>query len=287
MSFWSALANIGSKLIGHGGSSTPSWQTPPFVDPGSMGSDPGGEAGGGSIWSKIAHTIGVGAGKVTGTNPDGSIDWGGMARSGMDVAGSLEKGREAGRADENKFNLTQDQTRMQAMSDKERAIVERAKLEMAQKQDQRTAQSDSFQKVLRGQLAHNLQDVGVNRPYGVPTVEYSGGLRPSAIGEEGRNAGELLSKQAMLSLMNGEQFTPLPGMESFTPSDMKKGNALDTILGTVGTVGGVIDKREASQKADQQTQLIQELLKQAQQTTAAPPRAPVAAGFPDMTDPTA
>ena len=184
------------------------------------------------------------------------------------VAGSLVKGREAGRDKENTQAVTQDAMRLQAMRDFENAQMNRAELELKQKGDKRSSQEDSFRKSILGALTKNMKDGSFNRPDGVPNISLSGGMRVSALGDEGRAAGEALNKQAMLSLLNGEKYADVAGPEKFAPTAMKKGNALDTILGTVGAVGGVADRVRAEGAQDEQNSFIRKLMEQAQAQAA-------------------
>lgn len=180
------------------------------------------------------------------------------------VAGSFAKGREAGRDKENSQAMTQDALRLQAARDLENAMMNRAELELKQKGDKRSSQEDSFRKSILGALTKNMQDGSFNRPEGVPNISLSGGMRPSALGVEGRAAGEELNKQAMLSLLNGEKYADVAGPEKFAPTEMKKGSAIDAILGTVGAVGGVADRVRAEGAQDEQNSFIRKLMEQAQ-----------------------
>lgn len=181
-----------------------------------------------------------------------------------DVAGALGKGREAGRDKENAQAMTMDAMRLQALRDFENAQMNRADLELKQKGDSRAATENNFRNSLLGALAKNMQDGSFNRPEGVPTIALSGGLRPSALGVEGRAAGEALNAQALRSLLEGEKYSPVAAPERFAPTDMKRGNFLDTILGTVGAVGGTANRVATEAKQDEQSSFIKKLIEQAQ-----------------------
>lgn len=218
-----------------------------FALPGAMAAmnDPTGGGGGGSIWSKILRGVSG--------NAAGAI--GGMAKAGAE-------GREKGREQE-----------MQNY-----AI--RNNVDLNQRRFQEESQSDAYKKAMLGALGMNVQDAHFNRPAGVPDTGMTGGLRPSALGMQGRAAAGVLNSQAMKRLTDGEQFDKLPNY---------KGNWIDTVLGTAGVLGGGLDDYKARGKADQNTSLWQELLKQQmqqqpEQTGAAPPyAAPAPAAPPPLT----
>ena len=204
----------------------------------------GGSGGGGSTWQKILGNILTGQGKA-----------GQVAGTAGDVASGIEKGRAADRASQNDFNVLQDRTRLQAQQDFENALENRAALELKQKTEGQSYQGNAYHQAMLGALGKNIQDVTLGGvPGDVPVVQFKGGLRPSAMGPEGRAAAALLNQKAMSDLQNGMQLSSLPEIERFKPSDYKKGNYLDTILGTVGTVGKAGDIwNERTQKGKDQS----------------------------------
>lgn len=182
-----------------------------------------------------------------------------------DVAGSLAKGRETGRDKENAQTITQDQLRLAAAREFEDARMNRADLDLKRRADGRVATENNFRNSLLGALAKNMQDGSFNRPDGVPTIALSGGLRPSALGVEGRAAGEALNAQALKSLLEGEDpYVDVGEAERFAPSKLKKGGAMDTILGTIGAVGGAANRVNTELKQDEQNSFIRKLIEQAQ-----------------------
>lgn len=181
-----------------------------------------------------------------------------------DIAGAVGKGREEGRDKENAQTMNQDAMRLQAMRDFENATMNRSDLELKQKGDSRQATESNFRNALLGALAKNMQDGSFNRPDGVPTIALSGGLRPSALGLEGRAAGEAMSAKALQSLLNGEEYADVAAPERFNPSEMKKGGVIDSILGAAGTVGNVANRVNADNVQTEQNSFIRKLLEQAQ-----------------------
>jgi hypothetical protein len=96
--------------------------------------------------------------------------------------------------------------------------------------------------VARGNLMANMQDVSASHPR-ANVVHFSGGMRPSALGPQGRAAGAQLGNDAMARLMKGDQFDPvqttLPNM--LTPPQIQtqvpKSSFMDKLLGGVA-IGG-------------------------------------------------
>jgi hypothetical protein len=196
-----------------------------------------------SIWQRIG-------GILTGSGLGGKI----MGTAG-DVASGIEKGRASERAGENEFNMGQDRNKIVASQNYEQGLENRAALEMKQQQAGQEYQGSAYRQALLGALGKNLQDVSLGGvPSDVPVVSFGGGLRPSAIGPEGRAAAALLNQKAMANLQAGMHNTPLPELEKFTPSDYKKGNWVDTILGGIGTAGKAGDiwnqRTQAGKDAD-------------------------------------
>jgi hypothetical protein len=92
----------------------------------------------------------------------------------------------------------------------------------------------------RGDLLANVQDLKIGRPAGstIPTFPNSGGLRPSALGPNARQAGSEMSRQALLKLMEGED---LPQYEAPKPPTLDTGGFLEDFLGGAGIAGNIWD----------------------------------------------
>ena len=183
---------------------------------------------------------------------------------GSSVAGGLAAGREAGHAQEG----VQNQQQMSALRDYENAVAQRGVLDLEQRKFAADQQNTSFRNALKSALTLNMKDASFNRPKGVPTISMSGGLRPSALGGDARAAAEMLNARALVSLMDGEKFADLPAIEKYAPT-FSKPNALDTILGVAGTIGKATDRYGATEKQDEQSVFIRELMKKAAAEEAA------------------
>jgi hypothetical protein len=74
-------------------------------------------------------------------------------------------------------------------------------------------QADAYAKARKSALAENVKDVNIDLsslPGNVPTLHFTGGLRPSAYGPEGLAAAQTLNNQAMQQLTNPTTFPAVP-----------------------------------------------------------------------------
>lgn len=92
----------------------------------------------------------------------------------------------------------------------------------------------------RGDLLSNVQDVNISGlPSGVHMANMTGGLRPSVLGPNARQAGSTLSRNALLQLMAGP--TNLPTAPSLTPlPDASAYDSLTKNLGRAGSYAGAL-----------------------------------------------
>ncbi len=209
-----------------------------------LSGDPGMGGSSGTDWKTILGDVFTGEGKT-----------GRVVGTAGDVASGIEEGRSKDRASQNDFNVLQDRTRLQAQQDFENALENRAALELKQQLSGQDYQGNAYRQAMIGALGKNVQDVTLGGvPSDVPVVQFKGGLRPSAVGPEGRAAASLLNEKAMKNLVDGMKTTALPDIERFKPSDYKTGNYIDTILGGIGTVGKIGDIwNERTQKGKDQS----------------------------------
>ena len=127
------------------------------------------------------------------------------------VAGGALSGRAVGRKAEAEIGLDQDQLRL---------LAARLNLQAPQMRAANAA---------RGDLLANVQDVSVGAPRG---TRLSGGTRPSLLSENSRTLGRQMSRDAYLSQMKGDAFTPTPLPES---------GKVDTLLNILSGVGTGVD----------------------------------------------
>lgn len=145
--------------------------------------------------------------------------------AGGAVAGAIGEAKTQNRG-------VQDNFAQQALRDFETQQVNRARLDLDRREDDRAAEQTAFQNAIRSALAKNMQDAAFSRPEGVPMIAFSGGARPSALGEEGREAAALMNNRAMQALMTGPSpHTPLSDPTLLEP---KKAGFWEKLLGPVG-----------------------------------------------------
>lgn len=181
-----------------------------------------------STLGKIGKFAGIAAAPFTG---GASLALTALGTAG-DIASNVAAGRAKGREDEFGANLTQ-------AAHKDRAMLDRAQLEMDRNKAARVAQSDDMSKIMRGNMISNMQ-TGIGqtaRPAGVPTMTFKGGLNAGMLGPEAKAGGAEMSRAALMSMLNGgDKVSDVP-MQDYDAM-MPKSGILDKILSTVGTVGG-------------------------------------------------
>jgi hypothetical protein len=120
----------------------------------------------------------------------------------------------------------------------------------------------------------NMRDVVANRPEGIPTISFGGGPRPSAIGQQGRDAGAVLNQKAMERLISGEKFDQLPPIERMQAPEHKNAGFWENLLGTAGAVGKGISGAQAMQQQGDFQKRIQDLIDQLSKGGGTPPFVP-------------
>lgn len=139
-----------------------------------------------------------------------------------------------------------------------------ANLDLRRRDEDRTAMNDAYLNALRSALASNMQDMSFDRSgfkSDVADVSFSGGMRPSALGSQGRQAAEAMNARALRQLMEG----PAEHTSVTTPTlqEPKEKSFWEKLAGPLSMglsmYGGLAE--QAQQKLQQQT--------------PAPPQAPV------------
>lgn len=170
--------------------------------------------------------------------PWSKIPWSDIISAGGQVAGQAAAGRAAGREREALLNNQRDQLSGSQYSTAQQALMNAGTLDLQRQQFQENSRGGRAKQALIGSLLQGLQDVNISVP-GIKTAQVSGGLRPSAIGAGGRAAAGELEKQALLKMLQGDEFTggDILSMPGLTP--MPQAGRLDSILSTLGTAGSI------------------------------------------------
>jgi hypothetical protein len=151
------------------------------------------------------------------------------------VVGGMGSAATSNRGQQDVLNISRDQIGLRAREGDENAELQRALLELKQREDARAAEQDAYKNAMRSSLAMNMQDASFSRPAGIPTMSFSGGARPSAIGPQGREAAAMLNNRAMQQVMSG----PAPAMQMserqpFQQSEPSKASFWEKLAGPVG-----------------------------------------------------
>jgi len=168
-------------------------------------------------------------------------------KAGGEVAGAVSAGRAGGRAEENLGAQAQDRTAIDRYQAEQLAKLGGANLlEGATKDRADRFLTDSMvraKQVGLGDLLANMQDVDISGlPSYIPHMQFTGGLRPSALGPNARQAGRNLSRQALEAQMSGADIPNLPdvsGLGTNAPdlTPLQHAGKLDTILNMLGYAG--------------------------------------------------
>jgi hypothetical protein len=161
------------------------------------------------------------------------MDWLALAQVAGPALASMAGGRAKGRADEAGINQQQDALANSQYAARQSAEMQAGNLDLQRKMFTENSRGGRAKQALIGDLLSKLQDVSINIP-GIQNAQVSGGLRPSALGEMGRGAGSELSRQALLALMEGDQFQGGERLAAPGLTPLPKGNALDSILSIAG-----------------------------------------------------
>lgn len=116
--------------------------------------------------------------------------------------------------------------------------LSRDRNELVRNQQVIQAPATRTKQVAAGDALQNVQDVDWNyQPQSgpLPPVSYTGGLRPSMLGDNARQAGGELSRQALMHLMNQDDVPPLAPMTQETGGEKAMAG-----VGLGANIGGLI-----------------------------------------------
>jgi hypothetical protein len=137
------------------------------------------------------------------------------------------------------LQLGQDRARTDQYGIGQQAQMALANTDLARKSFEEDSRGNRAKQALLGALLGNLQDVNISTP-GIKQTTITGGLRPSALGEGGRAAGNLLNQQALMKMLQGDTFQggqilQAPGVQA-TP----KAGGFEKFAGTLGSIGSIV-----------------------------------------------
>lgn len=218
---------------------------------GATGAIPGMGGVGGKVTGGLTSTLAnVGKGLLKDPNTYASIAGG--------LAGGMEKGRQA----ENVGKLQTADFKAQQAAQREAALMNRAGLDLKQRDFAQGSQNNAYKNALLSSMAMNMKDVSANRPKGIPTIAFSGGMRPSAIGPEGRAAAATMNKKSLASLVGGEQFDKMPAYAGVDAPEYKNPGFWENALGVTGMVGKqVAGQQDAARQNEFQNKILAQIEK--------------------------
>lgn len=192
------------------------------------------------FWSGLGKVLGVAApialAPFTG---GGSLAAGGAMAAGkkmlpgvLSTVGSAlsggSKSMAADRATADNNALVADRTRQGAMSDFERALEERRRLDISQRELDAKTRSDGYRQTLHSQAVQNYQPA--QRPGRIPMVTGSFNTIP----QSSRDFAHDFEQQAMTRALQGQKFDDMPAVERFTPTPMKQPSLWEKMSGALG-----------------------------------------------------
>jgi hypothetical protein len=187
-----------------------------------------------------------------------AVDWGQIAQVGMQMAGNYAANRAAGRQQAAAAQQDQNRTAVQQNANQNSVLLQMAQLELLRKQMEEHNRTNRTRQAALGDLIANTRDVSFDAPSHITKFNVSGGLRPSALGPNARQAGGELSSQALAALLEGDSFAPVnPVGPVDLNANMPKESAFDKIMGLAGGVGGAIQgvRAQGQTNASQQQML--------------------------------
>lgn len=152
--------------------------------------------------------------------------------AGAGVLGKLfsggAKSSASAREQRNSDAVMQDRTRADVMGDHERALQQRAQIDMDRRKADLDTRDMGYKQALRSQYLQNWQPM--QRPNGVPMVR--GGF--NTIPQGSRDFGKQFEQQAMVRALQGEKFDQMPAIERFQQAQMKGPSLWEKVSGAIG-----------------------------------------------------
>jgi hypothetical protein len=185
------------------------------------------------LWGTLGKALvgGVG-GALTGGALPAVLGGAGALIGGMGSAATSNRG------EQDRMNLSRDQIALAARGQDENAQLQRALLELRQRDEGRTDMNDAYNNAMRSALAANMKDVSFNRggfKTAVPNLSFSGGARPSALGPQGREAAGTMNNMALQKLMTGPApMQQMSAIEKFQQSEPSRASFWEKLAGPVG-----------------------------------------------------
>jgi len=194
------------------------------------------------------------------------VDWGQIAQVGMNMASQYAASRANARAGAAQAQQTQNSQAIAQNNAQNNVLLQMAQIELLRKQMQEQNRAGRASQTAQGDLMANVQDARFARPSHIPDYSLSGGLRPSALGPNAREAGRELSSQALSALQQGDTFMPInPIGPVDLNANMPRESTFDKILAGVGAAGGAYQSYQQGQRQQEQEAAMTDLIKRMEQ----------------------
>lgn len=115
------------------------------------------------------------------------------------VLSKAAEGRASGKEAETRANFALDQTALERTRNNNQALLDQMKAQIDAQNQYSKSQNQDTTSTQRGDLLANVQDVTATHPR-ANIVHYEGGIRPSALGPNAREAGRMLSTNALANM---------------------------------------------------------------------------------------
>lgn len=203
-----------------------------------------------------------------------SIPWGEIINAGAQVASSYVANKARGRQAEAGVNQAQDRNALAGYQTDASKDIALANAEAQAKLDRALGMLKEYEAALsapgaragnsvRGDVLANVQDATVSAPAGVNVTSFGGGLRPSLLSGNSRELGRQMSREALLSQMEG---TPTPYTDLELPdfdairartapelTGLPQPSGFDRVMEGIGTYGSMAAAvQQAMQQRNQQ-----------------------------------
>lgn len=169
-----------------------------------------------------------------------AIDWGTIAKVGATLASNYANSRNQQRQQAQGNAQVQNQQALQQNAQQNNVALQLALLDLQRRQQTEQNRGTRASQAVRGDLISNVQDASVQAGSHIPRLNISGGLRPSALGGKARMAGDEMSRQALLAMLQGDQFAPvgLAGPIDLNANQPRE-STFDKIMAGIGTAGNI------------------------------------------------
>lgn len=132
------------------------------------------------------------------------------------------------REQQNMANMGRDRTASDAIADYERALQERRRLEMSQRELDGKTRDTGYRQGLHAQSVQNWQPA--QRPDRIATVR--GGF--NTIPQASRDFAQQFEQQATVRALQGEKFDAMPAPQRFRPTPVKEASLWEKMSGAIG-----------------------------------------------------